>query len=142
MNNTANLLNNDDVLSANATSLMFQSTFKVSEFMTIVQSKISDRELLIAGIDCELLSPGKQWRKGKVKLRLEFIPEASEIEEQSDNLEDSEETVPGAENNGSLDTGNGQGYEVPPVDVSVPVYNNLPPSMYPDGNPNSVGMWS
>lgn len=134
MNNTDNLLNSDDVLSASASALMFQCTFKVSELMTILQSKISDEELFIDGIECELLSPGQNWKKGKVRLRLEFTPDTLEVEDNSYNLGDEEETVPGA-NNGYQTTENGQGN-------AEPTYNELPISMYPDGDPESVGMWS
>lgn len=143
MNITDNLLNSDDVLSASASALMFQCTFKVSELMTILQSKISDEELFIEGINCEILSPGKNWRKGKVKLRLEFTP--NELEEagadESDSLASGEDTVPGA-NNGSSITPNGQEFSDLSVDYSTPIYNPLPMSMYPDGHPGSVGMWS
>jgi hypothetical protein len=142
MNSTTNLLNDDDVLSATGTSLMFQCTFKVSEFMTIVQSKVSDEELLIDGIDCELLSPGQEWRKGKIKLRLEFIPEDAEIADKSDSLVDGETTVPGAGINGSSSTDNGQANANIAADFSTPIYNNISPSMYTDGNPDMVGMWS
>jgi len=141
MNNTENLLKSDDVLSASASALMFQCTFKVSEFMTILQSKISDEELFIEGIDCEVLSPGKNWRKGKVRLRLEFTPDQPEEEDQSDFLGSVEETVPGL-NNGYSNTDNGQDYSDLSVDYSTPIYNPLPMSMYPDGDPGSVGMWS
>ena len=136
MNVTTNLLNDDDVLSATATSLMFQCTFKVSEFMTIVQSKISDEELLIDGIDCELLSPGKKWMKGKFRLRLEFSPDDSEVTAQPDSLGDSTGNTSEPNNNGALNT------DDVPVEPSTPVYDNIPPSMYADGNANSVGMWS
>ncbi|MES1025673.1 KGK domain-containing protein [Gloeocapsa sp. BRSZ] len=35
------------------------------------------------GVDCEILKPGKNWQKGKVKLKLilEFCPELPEIED-------------------------------------------------------------
>ena len=142
MNNTDNLLNSDDVLSASASALMFQCTFKVSELMTIIQSKISDEELFIEGIDCEVLRPGKNWRKGKVRLRLEFAPDNSVDAEQPNFLESEEETVPGA-NNGSSTTDNSQeNWEDISVDYSQPIDNPLPISMYPDGHPKSVGMWS
>ncbi|HLO50808.1 MAG TPA: KGK domain-containing protein [Kamptonema sp.] len=141
MNSTNNLLNSDDVLSASASALMFQCTFKVSELMTILQSKISDEELFIEGIDCEVLSPGKNWRKGKVRLRLEFTPDLPEAEDKTDSLEPGEDTVPG-DNNGYPTTDNGQESLEPSVDNSTPIYNPLPVSMYPDGHPGSVGMWS
>lgn len=76
-------LHEGDVISTSGSSLMFQCTFKVSEFMTILHSKLEEESLFSEGIDCEVLSPGKQWRKGKIQLRLEFCPE----EEDSENLE-------------------------------------------------------
>jgi hypothetical protein len=30
------------------------------------------------GVECEMLSPNKSWRKGKVKISLEFIPDESD----------------------------------------------------------------
>ena len=56
----------DDVISTSGSSLMFQCTFKVSEFMTILHSKLEEDSLFSEGIDAEVLSPGKQWRKGKM----------------------------------------------------------------------------
>ncbi len=76
-------LHEGDVISTSGSSLMFQCTFKVSEFMTILHSKLEEESLFSEGIDCEVLSPGKQWRKGKIQLRLEFCPD----EEDSENLE-------------------------------------------------------
>jgi hypothetical protein len=37
----------------------------------------------IQGVDCELLKPGKGWKKGKIKINisLEFSPDEPEIEE-------------------------------------------------------------
>ncbi|KOR35213.1 MULTISPECIES: KGK domain-containing protein [Planktothricoides] len=67
-----------DVISTSGSSLMFQCTFKVSEFMTIIHSKLEEESLFSEGIDCEVLSPGKQWRKGKIQLRLEFCPDEEE----------------------------------------------------------------
>jgi len=69
-----------DVISTSGSSLMFQCTFKVSEFMTILHSKLEEESLFSEGIDCEVLSPGKQWRKGKIQLRLEFCPDEEEAE--------------------------------------------------------------
>jgi hypothetical protein len=75
-------LHEGDVISTSGSSLMFQCTFKVSEFMTILHSKLEEESLFSEGIECEVLSPGKQWRKGKIQLRLEFCPD----EEESENI--------------------------------------------------------
>ena len=42
------------------------------------------------GVDCELLEPGKNWKKGKVKIniQLEFIPDEPEINEIESPLDD------------------------------------------------------
>lgn len=69
------VLHEEDVISTSGSSLMFQCTFKVSEFMTILHSKLEEESLFSEGIDCEVLSPGQQWRKGKIQLRLEFCPD-------------------------------------------------------------------
>src|SRR4028119_291206 len=72
----------DDVLSAPTTALMYQCTFKVSELMTIIRSKWVEKKLFSDGMDCELLSVGKNWTKGKLRMRLEFSPSEPEIKEQ------------------------------------------------------------
>jgi len=72
------VLHEEDVISTSGSSLMFQCTFKVSEFMTILHSKLEEESLFSEGIDCEVLSPGQQWRKGKIQLRLEFCPDEEE----------------------------------------------------------------
>ena len=73
-------LHEGDVISTSGSSLMFQCTFKVSEFMTILHSKLEEESLFSEGIECEVLSPGKQWRKGKIQLRLEFCPDEEDSE--------------------------------------------------------------
>jgi hypothetical protein len=55
----------DDVVSAPTSALMYQCTFKVSEFMAIMQSKLVDEKLFSDGMDCELLSAGKRLDKRK-----------------------------------------------------------------------------
>lgn len=71
-------LHEEDVISTSGSSLMFQCTFKVSEFMSILHSKLEEESLFSEGINCEVLSPGKNWRKGKIQLRLEFCPDDEE----------------------------------------------------------------
>jgi hypothetical protein len=68
-------LGNEDVLSTSGSNLMFQCTFKVSELMDLLQTKLEEESLFTEGLECEVLSPGKYWRRGKVQLRLEFCPE-------------------------------------------------------------------
>ncbi|MEY3867478.1 MAG: hypothetical protein RLZZ338_1369 [Cyanobacteriota bacterium] len=72
-------LNPDDVLTASCSSIMFQNTFRVSEFVDMIQTKLLPEEKLFGnGLECELLRPGDFWTKGKVKLRLEFEHDDSE----------------------------------------------------------------
>ncbi len=72
-------LNHDDVLTASCSSIMFQNTFRVSEFVEMIQTKMLPEEKLFGkGLECELLRPGDFWTKGKVKLRLEFEHDDSE----------------------------------------------------------------
>ncbi|MEL7038359.1 MAG: KGK family protein [Cyanobacteria bacterium J06592_8] len=77
MNYTTNILNNDDVLHTGASALMFQCTFKVSEFLAMMQAKLEEEEIFSDGLECELLSPGLPWQQGKVKVRLEFTGSAT-----------------------------------------------------------------
>lgn len=104
-------LREDDVLSTPASALMYQCTFKVSEFLTIMQSKLLEERLFLDGMDCELLSAGQAWTKGKVRVRLEFESDEQEIEQKSlpaasENSDDAPEntqnlTSPTTENNHS-----------------------------------------
>lgn len=72
------LLNNDDVLSTSASFLMFQCTFKVSEYITMILARLESENLFESGLECQLLRPGNYWKKGQVKLRLEFYTETSD----------------------------------------------------------------
>ncbi|MDY7023130.1 MAG: KGK family protein, partial [Cyanobacteriota bacterium] len=72
MNYTTKILNNDDVLHTGASALMFQCTFKVSEFLAMMQAKLEEEEIFSDGLECELLTPGLPWQQGKVKVCLEF----------------------------------------------------------------------
>lgn len=72
METEVNLLSNDDVLSTGSSILMFQCTFKVSEYITMILARLESENLFEDGLECQLLKPGSYWKKGKVKLRLEF----------------------------------------------------------------------
>lgn len=78
METEVNLLNNDDVLSTSSSILMFQCTFKVSEYITMILARLESENLFEDGLECQLLKPGYYWKKGKVKLRLEFLTETSD----------------------------------------------------------------
>lgn len=74
------LLNDSDVVSTPSSALMFQSTFTLKELVDIMQSRIAEADLFSEGLECQLLSPGKEWETGKVKIRFEFVPNQSGIE--------------------------------------------------------------
>ncbi|XZO00868.1 MAG: KGK domain-containing protein [Microcoleus sp.] len=133
-------LREDDVLSTPASALMYQCTFKVSEFLTIMQSKLLEERLFLDGMDCELLSAGKAWTKGKVRVRLEFYADEQEIEQKSlpaasEDLDTAPEntqniTSPVTENDGST------------LQDSTENTTNFPRYRYRNNNRHSVGMWS
>lgn len=77
-------LNKDDVLSvdkSNGWVVMSDTTFKVDAFISQMKSSVQGssqtlkNELFEQGISCEMLRPGANWQKGKVKIRLEFCPD-------------------------------------------------------------------
>ncbi len=133
-------LQEDDVLSTPASALMYQCTFKVSEFLTIMQSKLLEERLFVDGMDCELLSSGKSWTKGKVIVRLEFCPDEDELEQKSlsaasDNSSTAQED--NQNSSGKIDTNDNSN-----ISASADVNNNFRIHKYPNSNPHSVGMWS
>ncbi len=134
-------LKEDDVLSAPASALMYQCTFKVSEFMTIMQSKLLEQNLFSDGMDCEVLSAGKNWTKGKLRMRLEFYPVESEVTEQKalPAAPETSETTQAYDQNSSGQTDTN---DEPNVADSTQISNNYPVSGYPESNPQSRGMWS
>ncbi|ERT07756.1 KGK domain protein [Lyngbya aestuarii BL J] len=79
MDNPIHVIDNDDVLHTGASALMFQCTFKVSEFLAMMQAKLEEEYIFGDGLECDLLSPGQPWKKGKVKVRLEFSSSESVI---------------------------------------------------------------
>lgn len=64
------------------------TTFKVSEFLDALKRNYlySDKAeaWLNKGINCEVLSPGKSWSKGKLKMSLIFCPD--EVESPLDDI--------------------------------------------------------
>ncbi|MFM9265431.1 KGK domain-containing protein [Tychonema sp. BBK16] len=133
-------LQEDDVLSTPASALMYQCTFKVSEFLTIMQSKLLEERLFVDGMDCELLSSGKSWTKGKVIVRLEFCPDQELIEQKSlpAASEDSDSTQEYNQNSSDEIDANKDSN----ISESTDVNTNFPIYKYRNTNPNSVGMWS
>lgn len=142
MEETPIFLKEDDVLSTPASALMYQCTFKVSEFMTILQSKLLEERLFADGMDCELLSEGKAWTKGKVRMRLEFCPIESEFEEQKSLPEGFDEW----DTSSNYSEDSSEKIEVAPEltdsTSTEEISSNFPPFRYPDSHPQSLGMWS
>lgn len=134
-------LKEDDVLSTPASALMYQCTFKVSEFLTIMQSRLQEEKLFADGMDCELLSAGKDWTKGKIRLRLEFCYSEPELGEQKalPAASEQQDIAPNdaADSSDETDTDD----ELNIID-STAISDDFPISRYPDNHPHSVGMWS
>ena len=154
MDDSQNFLKEDDVLSTPASALMYQCTFKVSEFLTIMQSKLPEEKLFTDGMDCEVLSAGKAWRKGKIRLRLEFCQNEPDLPEQkalmvrhfdpsttlrNREASDAQDIAPNypADTSDETDTDD----ELKSSD-STAISKDFPISRYPDNHPHSVGMWS
>lgn len=85
-------LEREDVVSVYSGQIFVNNrTFTVSEFiaafMPIVKEKSApwteDKEKWFSeGLDCKILKPGaKRWRRGKVRISLEFEPEELEVVE-------------------------------------------------------------
>ena len=82
------LLNDNDVISIKENnnedtdnSLITHNTFKVDEFLTAIFDQIGyhlGKKWFFEGVKCKILSPGKTWRKGTIKISLEFIPDEPE----------------------------------------------------------------
>jgi hypothetical protein len=87
-------LEDDDVLSMNANeNPVYTPTIKVSQVLQKIRSSIgsSINEWTETGAECEVLRASTAgWRKGKVRLCIEFVPDEPEDETQQAQLEDSE----------------------------------------------------
>ena len=140
MKNSQIFLQEDDVLSTPASALMYQCTFKVSEFLTIMQSKLLEERLFVDGMDCEVLSSGKSWTKGKVIVRLEFCPEEDEIEQKA--LPAASENSDTAQEDNQNSSDQIDANENSNISTSTDINNNYPIYRHPNSNPRSVGMWS
>ncbi|MEM1394663.1 MAG: KGK domain-containing protein [Cyanobacteria bacterium P01_D01_bin.116] len=71
------------VSAENSGNLEISSTFKVLELLEVIQKYISfqipETSLFDEGIDCEILKLGARgWKKGKVRICVEFSPEEPE----------------------------------------------------------------
>ena len=140
MDDSQIFLKEDDVLSAPGSALMYQCTFKVSEFTTIMQSRLVEDQLFSDGMDCEVLSAGKSWIKGKLKMRLEFCPEQDLSEQKAlPAASEESESAHKSDENSSQQTDTDEQLN---LSESTPISNNFPISRYPDSHPHSLGMWS
>lgn len=63
--------------------LLPHKTFRIIEYLEELGKRLgithsnTHRQWLDDGVDCEVLSPFGDWRKGKIRIRLEFIPDHS-----------------------------------------------------------------
>ena len=78
------LLDSNDVISVEGKDkiLISHKTFTLEEFLQTVFDKwfCNDvgKKWIFDGTPCQILSPGKPWRTGKVKITLEFIADEPE----------------------------------------------------------------
>lgn len=94
-------LNENDVLSVdkdcNGWVVVTDTTFKVGAFVAKMKSYVQGseklkNELFERGVSYEVLRPGANWQKGKVRIRLEFCPDEPESP-----LDDIRQTIKEAE---------------------------------------------
>jgi len=85
--NIPQLVNANEVISLTKIELALTDgkTFTGEDFSTIASDKLFEgyssefiESWCLDGVECEMLSPNKSWRKGKVKISLEFIPNESD----------------------------------------------------------------
>jgi hypothetical protein len=80
------LLNSEDVISVASSDIIAtvinHKTFTVQELLNAFCLKWLNSDIgkrwLFEGTECQYLAPGKLWKKGKVKISLEFIPDEVE----------------------------------------------------------------
>ncbi len=80
MTKNTEFLGKNDVIKVdeNQKGLMPHTIFTVDDFTSRLKSIIKDalfQEFLTNGFLANVLVPGKSWRKGKVRLTIEFIPD-------------------------------------------------------------------
>ena len=72
------------------TQLESHQVFSFDEICELLHSNISEEidhqqeNWVYTGIQCSVMAPGKDWRTGTLKLRLEFIPDQVEVKHNSD----------------------------------------------------------
>ncbi|WP_392481518.1 KGK domain-containing protein [Nostoc sp. C110] len=66
------------------TQIVFQLLKEVKNFWA-KHCASSGSKVFDEGFECYVLIPGQQWRTGKIRVRLEFCPDETEIEEKQEN---------------------------------------------------------
>ena len=85
MSNQFESLNKKDAIDLNDTNddfIIDYHTFKVEDFIyRLVNCYCSNEEVIsiwLKGLDSEVLTSNKGWRKGKIRLNIEFCPDETE----------------------------------------------------------------
>lgn len=84
--NRPQILDSEDVISVadsdKIVAIINHKTFTVQELLGAFFSKWLNNDVgkkwLFEGTECQYLAPGKLWKKGKIKISLEFIPDEAE----------------------------------------------------------------
>jgi hypothetical protein len=89
MDNSTRVMNDNEVLSVNREDnvLVAHHTYKVEEFLNELGKRIDKHKMdkwCVDGVPCEILTPNQGWKKGKVKIALQFCPD--EIESPLDSI--------------------------------------------------------
>lgn len=82
MGNLVEQLHWDEVISVEVPEqfLIHHTTFKTKELLEAIKRGLRAPEgWFNEGINCEIISPGESWRKGRVRISLEFYPDESDL---------------------------------------------------------------
>lgn len=75
-------LDPDDVLLVDKPGLPNHSPFLLKQFLSALQALLIQQQGSAGGLTnndgvrCKVLRPGEEWRSGKIRIRLEFCPDA------------------------------------------------------------------
>ena len=89
MESSKRFIENNEVISVNREDniLISHHTYKAEEFIRELGRRIDHHKMerwCIKGVPCEILTPNQGWKKGKVKITLQFCPD--EIESPLDTI--------------------------------------------------------